>query len=85
MQPQTVSVMKKCGTGVAPVDNSRCTFANKLTNITAGSATASHRYAYDAAGNLTNLVSRTATGQRQLKLPLMTIKISGSIVHKLCA
>jgi RHS repeat-associated protein len=63
MQPQTVSVMKKCGTGVPPVDAPRCTFANRLTNITYGSATANHRYAYDCAGNLTNLISTTATNR----------------------
>ena len=39
------------------------TLANKLTNITYGSATANHRYAYDCAGNLTNLISTSATNR----------------------
>jgi RHS repeat-associated protein len=37
MQQQPVSVLKKCGTGVPPVDASRCARTNKLTNILRGS------------------------------------------------
>jgi RHS repeat-associated protein len=61
MQPQTVSVMKKCGTGVSPVDAPRGTFANKLTNIYLGSTSANNRYFYDRAGNLEYRVVNNVT------------------------
>jgi RHS repeat-associated protein len=70
-------VMKKSGTGGSPVDAYSFTFANKLTNITAGSAIASHRYAYDAAGNLTNLVSTTATNRYSYNAQNKLVRIEG--------
>jgi len=52
-------------------------FANKLTNITAGSATANHRYAYDSAGNLTNLLSSTATNRFFYNAQNKLVRIEG--------
>jgi len=53
--------LKKTGAGTP--DAYSFTFANTLTNITSGSAIPNHRYAYDSAGNLTNLLSSTATNR----------------------
>ena len=52
-------------------------FANKLTNIAAGSATANHRYAYDSAGNLTNLLSSTATNRFFYNAQNKLVRIEG--------
>jgi RHS repeat-associated protein len=85
MQQQPVSVLKKCGTGVPPVDASRCARANKLTNIHVGAQNANNRYWYDVAGNLTTGIVNGLTNcyyyNAQNKLAYLSLYLDGRYIR----